>query len=100
MVYQLAYTTGEETVTYTFPYAELSTIWMTEVQAIKWSIEDINDDGHAGALRIPKYRGWLANVSAFIERWGERLLPSDIKLGVNSVERGLNMPETVWETPP
>jgi hypothetical protein len=79
-----------------FPDVVTGGFWHGDVTGLKNLIEDINNDGHAGAPRVPKYRKWLELVNVFVQKWGERLLPRDIKEAVNSVERGIGKPLTVW----
>jgi len=99
-MYNFLYTTGEHMVTYSFVNSALCDVWFSGVRDIKSLIKDIDDDGHAGLPRVPKYRRWLALVNAFVQEWGEKLLPPDIKRSVNEVEAGIGEPATIWEDPP
>ena len=74
--------------------------WANGVRRIKSMIEGINNDGNAGAARVPHYRQWLAVVQAFVAQHTETFLPPDIKEAVNGVERGIGAPVTEWQNPP
>jgi hypothetical protein len=91
-----SYVVDAYTLNVDFPDVATWQTWFGEVDGLKRLIAGINDDGHAGAPRVPKYRQWLELVDCFVQKWGERLLPRDIKEAVNGVERGIGKPLTVW----
>ena len=91
-----SYVSDEYALNIEFPDFATGGAWHCDVDGLRSLIEEINDDGHAGAPRVPKYRKWLELVNVFVQKWGERLLPRDIKEAVNSVERGIGKPLTVW----
>ena len=95
------YKSGPYTITYDFGTEQQYILWASDVESIKAHIDSINDDGNAGAARVPKYRGWLDRVTAFKNRFGgEALVPPDIKWAVNDVEKHIGAPVTQWTDPP
>jgi len=99
-MFEFMYATCEHTVTYSFVDSALCNVWFSEVLDLQSVIEEINDDGHAGPPRVPKYQGWLELVNAFVQKWGEKFLPPDVKISVNDVEGNIGVPVTVWEDSP
>ena len=102
MVYNVAYASGVWVQTLAFRNKQEYLQWASWVENTKRSIEAINmsDDDEEGSLRLPLYLGWLDAVGRFTRRWGEGLVPPDIKHAVNSVEFGIGVPQTVWADPP
>jgi hypothetical protein len=86
--------------TYSFASASLLELWKTEVSVIKEQVSLINSDGGSWPDRLPKCVAWRMIVSNFIEEWGVELLPPDVKVYVNAVERYLEVTLTVWAEPP
>jgi hypothetical protein len=80
-----------------FPDLETYDTWRLEAGGLRDVIADINYAVRPGKARVPKYREWLELVHGFVQTWGERLVPRDIKRAVNSVEGGIGVPLTVWE---
>jgi hypothetical protein len=95
-MFVVSYVVDEYSLTIEFPDAAAGEAWHCDVDGLKSLIADINDDGHAGAPRVPKYRQWLELVKVFVHKWGEPLLPRDIKEAVNELERSIGQPLTVW----
>ena len=100
MDYSALYVGGEYAMMVSYPNQRVYQQWLAEVRGIKDRNDAINNDGQAGAARVPKYNAWLVLVKQFIDRWGEAFLPPDIKHAVNSVERGIEIGVTVWQDPP
>ena len=91
---------GKWCITISFESPAHYLMWQAQTNEIKNFIAAINDDGNAGAARVPRYHQWLNFVNAFVERNGEALLPPDIKDAVNEVESYVGVQPTVWEDPP
>jgi len=87
----------EDEVVYAFATSEDYGDWSFGVSTIKCRILSINNDGNAGAPRVPHYRTWLALVDAFVLMWGVDLVPLDIRRAVNDVEGNIGVPLTVWD---
>ena len=100
MAINFMYTSGIWMKAYRFLNLAVQVRWVGHVGRIKAEIEDINNDGNAGAPRVPKYHFWLLSVYDFIEEWGEAHLPPDIKHAVNDVQENLGLPAHVWADPP
>jgi len=87
----------EDEAVYTFASSDSYGEWSLGVGDIKRRIYSINNDGRAGAPRVPHCRRWLAIVSAFVVVWGVDRVPNDIRRAVNDVEGNLGLPLTVWD---
>ena len=73
------------------------------MMAIKHTIEDINDEYNNGGLSEAMYREKLSSVwlngcvAKFINQYGMKAVPLDIRNAVNNVEDGLNISaKTSW----
>lgn len=97
--YHVDYSSGRWSVRYEFASESVYVVWGAFVEAMKEFIASINADGNPTA-RLPKYRHWLGQCHAFIEDWGEDMLPPDIKWAMNEVERDIGAPVTQWTNPP
>ena len=96
MTYTAMHVAGVTVQVYTFNSREQCILWMNDVQEIKDSIANINENVPAGNPRARQHLIWLREVRAFISNWGEAMLPDDIKSAVNSVEAGIGINITVW----
>ena len=67
--------------------------WLAQVEEIKLHIRVINESGS----REEDYQAWLGRVMEFRQRWGDPLVPFDVKEAVHSVQDGLGMARTVWQ---
>jgi len=96
---RIAYMTGqpEDEAEYTFASTDAYEEWSFSVGDIKSRIYHINNDGRAGAPRVPHYRRWLAIVNTFVVLWGVDRVPNDIRRAVNDVEGNLGLSLTVWD---
>mmetsp|Transcript_6560 Transcript_6560/g.16593 ORF Transcript_6560/g.16593 Transcript_6560/m.16593 type:complete len:124 (+) Transcript_6560:155-526(+) len=76
MTFSAAYTTGATCVVYDFQSEDEYADWSSRIKEL---ISRINDDGAAGAPRVPKYRRWLHAVDMFRVRFGYDKVPADIE---------------------
>ena len=94
LVYATQYPTHTETVAYKFPSAEACSTWQAKVDEVKRRIAQIND----GPIheRLVRYQSWLEYVEAFRLEWGDDMIPRDIQVATNGVQKNTGVPETNW----
>ena len=97
MVVRVNYVSGAWERMYSFESRREVNMWEAQLLGIKKRIAQINEDGNAGAARVPKYRLWWTGVMAFRTTWGQERVPPDIKMAVNSVEEEIGVEPTAWE---
>ena len=72
-----------------FQTPELYFEWEAGVMAIKNHSSSITNDG--------EYPAWFDRVNSFRQRWGDRMLPVDIKIACHDIQDNLSLPRTVFE---
>ena len=77
--------------------------WNREVHEIKDEIEAINNACIAGTTtqdqQKPNYIAWVQRVKRFVNSFGEKHVPNDIKYALNDTERGVGLQVTQWQHP-
>ena len=71
-----------------FPTEADYMVWINEVMGLKHDV--------AGATSDDQYQRWLDRVMAFRRRYGDSLVPPDVKEAVHSVEDGIGRERTTW----
>ena len=97
MVVRVNYVSGTWERMYSFESRREVNMWEAQLLGIKKRIAQINEDGNAGAARVPKYRLWRRSAIEFLVAWGQERVPPDIKMAVNSVEEEIGVEPTAWE---
>ncbi len=97
------YFTGVHEEVFSFDTNDEVGLWNAEVYAIKAeSTAAFNKKESEGLTNEVRelYNNWMTRVNAFKGQFGEDRTPMDIKWALNTIERGLGLPETQWQNPP
>jgi hypothetical protein len=87
------YVSGGTTMMLTFSNRDVGMEWHHGVNNIKEMIAGINSQKN----RKDDYVKWLAEVRIFRQRWGDTMVPPDIRTAVHSVEDGIGLARTDWQ---
>jgi len=85
---------------YEFQCEEEYSRWDASVHWIKQSIALVNqkllDEGREGEGTYEDYKKWLDYVYFFKNKYGEKLVPPDIRHSLGTVEDGCGLRKTIW----